>query len=163
MNSALAIEFKPTADTIITRNIYSNRNMARTTTPTNKKTEAPVEKIVPLTGKALKAKVKELSHLKKSETAKACGYYSVAKDGKIKVNLTKFYDAVLQSQGITIDEKPKTDRRGREASYRTTVYGNGQILIGGAYTRALNLVPGDEFEIKVGYKNIHLKAISKEA
>jgi AbrB-like transcriptional regulator len=163
MNSALAIEFKPTADTIITRNIYSNRNMARTTTPTNKKTEAPVEKIVPLTGKALKAKVKELSHLKKSETAKACGYYSVAKDGKIRVSLTKFYDAVLQSEGISIDEKPKVDGRGREASYRATVHGNGQILIGKAYTKALNLLPGDEFEIKVGYKHINLKAIPREA
>jgi AbrB-like transcriptional regulator len=144
--------------------------MARIAAPANKKapkaksaTAAPVEKIVPLTGKALKAKVKELSHLKKSETAKACGYYSVAKDGTVKVNLTKFYDAVLQSQGINIDDKPKADGRGREASYRATVHGNGQILIGAAYTKALNLVPGDEFEIKVGYKNIHLKAIPKEA
>jgi hypothetical protein len=137
--------------------------MARTAAPANKKTEAPVEKIVPLTGKALKTKLKELSHLKKSETAKACGYYSVAKDGTVKVNLTKFYDAVLQSQGISIDDKPKADGRGREASYRATVHQNGQILIGAAYTRALDLVPGDEFEIKVGYKNIHLKAIPKEA
>jgi hypothetical protein len=124
--------------------------MARIAAPANKKapkaksaTAAPVEKIVPLTGKALKAKVKELSHLKKSETAKACGYYSVAKDGTVKVNLTKFYDAVLQSQGINIDDKPKADGRGREASYRATVHGNGQILIGAAYTKALNLVPGD--------------------
>jgi AbrB-like transcriptional regulator len=144
--------------------------MARTTTPTNKKApkakpevQAPVEKIVPLIGKALKAKLKELSSLSKSETAKACGYYSVAKDGTVKVSLTKFYDAVLQSQGISIDEKPKADGRGREANYRATVHQNGQILIGAVYTRALDLVPGDEFEIKVGYKNIHLKAIPKEA
>jgi hypothetical protein len=129
----------------------------------NKKAEATVEKIIPLTGKALKTKLKELSHLKKSETAKACGYYSVAKDGNVKVNLTKFYDAVLQSQGISIDEKPKADGRGREASYLATVHKNGQILIGVAYTKALNLVPGDEFEIKVGYKHINLKAIAKEA
>jgi hypothetical protein len=151
------------ASIIGTRNIYSNRNMARTKAPANKKAEVPVEKIIPLTGKALKTKLKELSHLKKSETAKACGYYSVAKDGTVKVNLTKFYDAVLQSQGINIDDKPKADGRGREASYRATVHQNGQILIGAAYTRALDLVPGDEFEIKVGYKNIHLKAIPKEA
>jgi AbrB-like transcriptional regulator len=144
--------------------------MPKTAAPANKKapktkleTAAPVEKIVPLTGRALKVKLKELSHLKKSETAKACGYYSVAKDGTIKVSLTKFYDAVLQSQGISIDEKPKTDGRGREASYRATVHQNGQILIGAVYTRALNLVPGDEFEIKVGYKHINLKAIPKEA
>jgi hypothetical protein len=27
----------------------------------------------------------------------------------------------------------------------------------------ITLVPGDEFEIKMGYKHIHLKAIDKEA
>jgi AbrB-like transcriptional regulator len=142
---------------------FETKKMARTAAPANKKTEAPVEKIIPLTGKALKTKLKELSHLKKSETAKACGYYSVAKDGKIKVTLTKFYDAVLQSQGISIDDQPKADGRGREARYLATVHKNGQLLIGAVYTKALNLVPGDEFEIKVGYKNIHLKAINKEA
>jgi hypothetical protein len=139
--------------------------MARTAAPTNKKAEAqtPVEKIVPLTGKALQAKIKELSSLTKTETAKGCGYYSVAKNGTIRVNLKKFYDAVLQSKGINIDKNNKVDGRGREASYRATVNGSGQILIGAPYTRALNLVPGNEFEIKVGYKNIHLKAIPKEA
>jgi hypothetical protein len=142
--------------------------MPRTATPASKKapkSEAatPVEKIVPLTGKALKAKVKELSNLTKSETAKGCGYYSIAKDGKIRVNLTKFYDAILQSKGINIEKKPKVDGRRREASYRVAVYQNGQILIGASYTRALNLVPGDEFEIKLGYKHINLKAINRKA
>jgi hypothetical protein len=146
--------------------------MARTTAPTNKKApkakpevQAPVEKIVPLTGKALKAKLKELSSLSKSETAKGCGYYSVAKNGTVKVNLKQFYDAVLQSKGINIniDKKPKADGRGREATYRATVNGNGQILIGAVYTKALNLVPGDEFEIKMGYKHINLKAIDRKS
>jgi hypothetical protein len=146
--------------------------MARTTAPTNKKAPkakseapAPVEKIVPLTGKALQAKIKELASLSKSETAKGCGYYSVAKNGTVKVNLKQFYDAVLQSKGINIniDKKPKADGRGREASYRATVNGNGQILIGAVYTKALNLVPGDEFEIKMGYKHINLKAIDKKS
>jgi hypothetical protein len=123
----------------------------------------PTEKVTPLTGKALKAKIKELSDLSKSETAKACGYYSIDKSGKVKVNLTKFYDAVLQSTGISVSETSHVDRRGREASYRATVHQNGQILIGAAYTKALNLSPGDEFEIKIGYKHIHLKAIEKEA
>jgi AbrB-like transcriptional regulator len=134
--------------------------MARTA---NKKAQASVEKIVPLTGKALKVKIKELSHLKKNETAKACGYYSVAKDGTVKVNLTKFYDAVLQSQGISIDEKNKAYTTGRKATYRTTVQKGGLIVVGSVYTRALNLVPGDEFEIKMGYKHINLKAIDRKA
>jgi AbrB-like transcriptional regulator len=36
-------------------------------------------------------------------------------------------------------------------------------LIGAAYTNALNLFPGDEFEITMGYGHINLKAIAKEA
>jgi AbrB-like transcriptional regulator len=134
--------------------------MARTTVPTNKNTS---EKIVPLTGKALKEKLQELSNLSKSATAKGCGYYSITKGGKVKVNLTQFYDAVLQSKGINVDCKPSSNARGREASYIATVHKNGQLLIGAAYTKALNLLPGDEFEIKLGYKHIHLKAIIKEA
>jgi hypothetical protein len=122
-------------------------------------------KIIPLTGQALKAKLKELSNLTKTETAKGCGYYSVAKDGTVKVNLRKFYDAVLHSEGINVDKKskPKTGGRGRDASYRVIVHANGQLLIGAAYTRALNVLPGDEFEIKLGRKHINLKAINKEA
>jgi hypothetical protein len=127
------------------------------------KETSPTEKIIPLTGKALKLKLKELSDLPKSETAKGCGYYSIDKSGKVKVNLTKFYDAVLQSTGINVNEDSKVDRRGREASYRATVHQNGQLLIGAAYTKALNLSPGDEFEIKIGYKHIHLKAIEKQS
>jgi hypothetical protein len=152
--------------------------MPRTAAPANKKTAvvakapkdnsaAPVEKIIPLTGQALKAKLKELSNLTKTETAKGCGYYSVAKDGTIKVNLRKFYDAVLHSEGINVDKKskPKTGAgaTGREASYRAIVHANGNLVIGAAYTRALNLSPGDEFEIKLGRKHINLKAIAKEA
>jgi AbrB-like transcriptional regulator len=148
--------------------------MPRTAAPASKKTAAvtkapkaksaaPVEKILPLTGKALKAKLKELSSLSKTETAKGCGYYSVSKNGTVRVNLKKFYDAVLQSKGINVDKKTKANGRGRNATYRVTVHGNGQLLIGAAYTRALNLVPGDEFEIKLGHKHINLKLIDREA
>lgn len=34
--------------------------------------------------------------------------------------------------------------------------GNGNLLIGKAYTALLNLQPGDEFEIKLGRKQIRL-------
>jgi AbrB-like transcriptional regulator len=125
--------------------------------------QATAEKIIPLRGSVLKAKLKELKSLSKTETAKGCGYYTIGKDGKTKVNLKQFYDAVLQSEGINVDETPNKSRRGREASYQVTVHQNGQILIGAAYTKELNLVPGDEFEIKLGYKHIHLKAIMKQS
>ena len=36
------------------------------------------------------------------------------------------------------------------------VQGNGNLLIGKAYTAMLNLEPGDEFDIKLGKKAIRL-------
>ena len=37
-----------------------------------------------------------------------------------------------------------------------TVQGNGNLLVGKAYTALLELKPGDEFEIKLGRKQIRL-------
>ena len=34
---------------------------------------------------------------------------------------------------------------------------NGQIVIGSAYTREMGLQPGDEFQLKLGYKHIKLE------
>ncbi|MBW4494330.1 MAG: AbrB family transcriptional regulator [Oscillatoria princeps RMCB-10] len=110
----------------------------------------------PLTGKALLQKVKELSSLPRRETAKRCGYYTVAKNSQVRVNLTDFYDALLAARGIPLSPESSKDGRGREATYRVTVHKNGQIVIGSTYTEAMGLKPGDEFEIKLGYKHIHL-------
>lgn len=111
---------------------------------------------VPITGKALLQKVKELSHLPRRETAKRCGYYTTTKSGQTRVNLTDFYDAVLGAKGVALDPEGAKDGRGREPTYRVSVHKNGQIVIGSTYTTAMNLEPGDEFEIKLGYKHIHL-------
>ncbi len=110
----------------------------------------------PLTGKALLQKVKELSNLPRRETAKRCGYYTSTKGGQTRVNLTDFYDAVLAAKGVALDPEGAKDGRGREPTYRVSVHKNGQIVIGSTYTQAMNLKPGDEFEIKLGYKHIHL-------
>lgn len=119
------------------------------------------DKDTPLTGKALLQKVKELAHLTKREKAKECGYYTVSKDGQARVNLTGFYDALLEARGITMDPESSKDGRGREPTYRVSVHKNGQIVIGSTYTQEMNLKPGDEFEIKLGYK--HIKLIQLEA
>ena len=110
----------------------------------------------PLTGKALLQKVKELSNLPRRETAKRCGYYTVTKNNQTRVNLTDFYDALLVAKGLPLDPEGTKDGRGREPTYRVSVHQNGQIVIGAAYTKAMGLKPGDEFEIKLGYKHIHL-------
>lgn len=110
----------------------------------------------PLTGKALLHKVKELSHLPRRETAKQCGYYTITKTGQTRVNLTEFYDSLLVARGVPLNPEGTKDGRGREPTYRVSVHKNGQIVIGAAYTQAMGLQPGDEFEIKLGYKHIHL-------
>ncbi|MBW4577626.1 MAG: AbrB family transcriptional regulator [Aphanothece sp. CMT-3BRIN-NPC111] len=110
----------------------------------------------PLTGRQLLQKVKELSNLPRRETAKQCGYYTVTKSGETRVNLTDFYDAVLGAKGVPLDPEGTKDGRGREPTYRVSVHKNGQIVIGATYTEAMGLKSGDEFEIKLGYKHIHL-------
>lgn len=113
----------------------------------------------PLTGKTLLQKVKELSHLPRRETAKRCGYYTTTKDNQTRVNLTDFYDAVLAAKGVPLDPEGAKDGRGREPTYRVSVHKNGQIVIGSTYTQAMGLKEGDKFEIKLGYKHIHLKQL----
>lgn len=109
----------------------------------------------PLTGKALLQKIKD-SDLPRRELAKQCGYYTVTKEGQTRTNLQEFYDAVLAAKGIALEPETTKDGRGREASYRVSVHKNGSIVIGANYTQKLKLKPGDEFEIKLGYKHIHL-------
>lgn len=110
---------------------------------------------IPLTGKALLQKIKECSHMAKREQAKMCGYFS-----KNRVNLVEFYEASVAARGIALDPEQSRDKRGREPTHRVTVHKNGQIVIGATYTQAMGLNPGDEFEIKLGYKHIHLHQIS---
>jgi AbrB-like transcriptional regulator len=117
------------------------------------------EESTPLVGRALTDKIKELAHLAKRQTAIGCGYYTIAPSGQQRANLSGFYDAVLKAKGIKLEDNSGVDGRGREASYRVAVHQNGQIVIGGTYTRAMRGKPGDEFEIQLGYKHIRLKAI----
>lgn len=119
-------------------------------------------KVEPLIGDALLKKVKELEkeNLTKEEKAKKCGYYTLTKNGVERVNVMKFSNALLDSVGIELDGKPSGNGRGgRSASYRVTVQSNGNLLIGSAYTKQMELQPGDEFEISLGRKHIHLKQI----
>ncbi|CAN5754325.1 AbrB family transcriptional regulator [soil metagenome] len=113
-----------------------------------------------LKGKALLKKVKELEHLSREEKAKTCGYYTVTKRGVTRVNMMKFLNALIEAEGIQIDSTQSGNGRGgRSASYRITVQSNGNLLIGSAYTKLMGLKPGDEFEISLGRKHIHLKQL----
>src|ERR687886_617786 len=121
---------------------------------------AKLKKIEPLVGEDLLKKVKELENLSKEEKAKQCGYYTVTKNGIERVNMMKFLNALIDAEGIQLDGKQNGNGRGgRSASYRISVQSNGNLLIGAAYTKQMGLQPGDEFEITLGRKHIHLKQL----
>ncbi|MCL2932902.1 MAG: AbrB family transcriptional regulator [Trichodesmium sp. MAG_R03] len=114
----------------------------------------------PLQGEDLLNQVKELGNLTKEEKAKSCGYFTVTKNGVERVNMMKFLNALIDAEGIKLDGKPNGNGRGgRSASYRISVQSNGNLLIGAAYTKQMDLQPGDEFEISLGRKHIHLRQV----
>lgn len=117
----------------------------------------------PLVGATLIDKVKELGNLSKEEKAKKCGYYTVTKNGVERVNMMKFLNALIDAEGIELDSTSNGQGRGgRSASYRISVQSNGNLLIGSAYTKKMGLKQGDEFEITLGRKHIHLRQIGAD-
>ena len=111
-----------------------------------------------LTGQELLARVKELGDASKSELVRECGYVSTKKDGSERLNFTAFYEALLEAKGVSLGDGSAQGRGkgGRKLSYVTKVQFNGNLLVGKAYTAQLGLQPGDEFEIKLGRKQIKL-------
>ena len=110
-----------------------------------------------LTGSELLAKVKDLGDVSKTDLATACGYVSEKKDGSQRVNFTAFYEALLNAKGIDLGTgSAGVGKGGRKLSYIAKVQGNGNLLIGKAYTAMLDLQSGDEFDIKLGRKQIRL-------
>jgi hypothetical protein len=118
----------------------------------------------PLKGEALLNRVKELDHLSREEKARQCGYYTVMEDGTERLNMMKFLNALIDAEGIDLDSHAGdgSGRGGRNATYRVAVQANGNLLIGSAYTKKMNLKPGDEFEISLGRRQIRLKQVGED-
>ena len=109
-----------------------------------------------LTGSDLLAKVKELGDVSKTDLATACGYVTDKKDGAAS-EFHGFYEALLSAKGVELGGgSAGIGKGGRKLSYTAKVQGNGNLLVGKAYTAMLDLNPGDEFEIKLGRKAIRL-------
>ena len=104
-----------------------------------------------LVGKQLLDKARSLSDRSEKEIALGCGY--VGPSGRVlqKSFCRALVEAKAEEQGWTL---PKSSghsggARGRQAEFRTRVHGNGNLLIGHAYTRRLGLEPGQEFKIEL--------------
>ncbi len=111
-----------------------------------------------LTGTELLAKVKELGDVSKSDLVRSAGYVSTKKDGAERLNFTAFYEALLEAKGMNFGagNSGGKGKPGRSLSFNTKIQFNGNLLVGKAYTAQLGLQPGDEFEIKLGRKQIQL-------
>ena len=104
-----------------------------------------------LTGSELIAKTKELKGVSESEKVLACGYFSTSKNGKKRKNYNAYYKAIAEAQGYKSsgeNDPGVIGKGGRKLSYIATVQGNGNLLIGKAYTALLDLKAGDNFEIQ---------------
>jgi hypothetical protein len=101
-----------------------------------------------LEGKALLDRARALSNRPEDEIARACGY--VGPSGRV---LRKsFYRALVTAKGYVLPSSTASSGpgvKGRQAEFRTRVHGNGNLLIGSAYTRRLGLQPGQEFRIEI--------------
>ncbi len=101
-----------------------------------------------LVGEELLNKARALSNRPEDEIARGCGY--VGPSGRL---LRKsFYRALVEAKGYKLPSSSGNSSggpRGRQADFRTRVHGNGNLLIGHAYTRRLDLVPGQEFKIEL--------------
>ncbi|MEB3199533.1 MAG: AbrB family transcriptional regulator [Synechococcaceae cyanobacterium] len=112
-----------------------------------------------LTGAELLAKVKELEDASKSELVRAAGYVSARKDGGERLNFTAFYEALLEAKGMEFGQRTAgraKGRPGRDLSFQTRVQFNGNLMVGRAYTEQLGLRPGDQFQIRLGRRQIQL-------
>ncbi|MFQ6539047.1 MULTISPECIES: AbrB family transcriptional regulator [Aphanothece] len=103
-----------------------------------------------------------MGDVSKSDLVRACGYVSQKKSGDERLNFTAFYEALLQAKGVEFGGAPKAGKGGRKLSFSTKVQFNGNLMVGKAYTAMLDLKPGDEFEIKLGRKQIRLVPLGAE-
>ena len=108
-----------------------------------------------LEGKALLDKARALSNRPEDQIARACGY--VGPSGRLLKK--SFYRALVEAKGYKLPSHASSGSgggggaRGRQAEFRTRVHGNGNLLIGQAYTRKLGLEPGQEFRIEINPDN----------
>lgn len=125
------------------------------TKPAEKSPSRAKKALSMLTGPDLLAKVKDLGDASKSDLVRSCGYVSTKKDGTERLNYTAFYEALLEAKGMNLGESHGA-KPGRKLSFNTKVQFNGNLMVGKAYTALLDLKPGDEFEIKLGRRQIRL-------
>jgi hypothetical protein len=110
-----------------------------------------------LTGAELVAHHKNFSSNK--QAAEAAGYVKVLPDGRRRVQLAKYRDALLVAAGISpAGDSAEGGRKGKPLSYATRVLKPGHAVLGAAYLAEAGLEAGDALQIKVARGRITLSA-----
>ncbi len=100
-----------------------------------------------LEGQALLDRARSLSNRPEDQIARACGY--VGPSGRVLKK--SFYRALVAAKGYPTPSSSSGSGagKGRQADFKTRVHGNGNLLIGHAYTKRMGLEPGMEFKIEL--------------
>lgn len=100
-----------------------------------------------LEGQALLDRARSLSNRPEDQIARACGY--VGPSGRVLKK--SFYRALVAAKGYALPagQAGQGLAKGRQADFHTKVHGNGNLMIGNAYTRRMGLEPGMEFKIEL--------------
>ena len=83
----------------------------------------------------------------------------MATNASQRLEIVALYEALLETKGVSLGDGGGNGGKGRPGSslsFATKIQFNGNLLVGKAYTAQLGLKPGDEFEIKLGRKQIQL-------
>ncbi len=115
----------------------------------------------PRVGDELLNFVKKNQQLSKTELAQSTGYVSAKKDGAQRCNFTAMQDALVQAVGINIggSASPSRGVGGRKLSYKAKVQGNGNLLVGKAYTAVLGIDVDAQYTIKLNKKDNSIRLV----
>lgn len=106
-----------------------------------------------LAGSELVAFVKANADMHPNQLAKKAGFVKTDDEGKSRVLVQQFYDALLAAQGLPIK---RTSGRGRPTLQQVSVQRNGIVVLGKRYTDRFGVKPGDTLEISMDDDAIHL-------
>jgi len=111
-----------------------------------------------LTGSDLLAAVETMGpSASRQQLCEATGYVKVTTTGKTQIVYNTFLNAVLEAKGMVLPASQSAG--GPRPSFSTSTLGNGNVVVGRCYAKALGAEKGDTWSIQVdpGTKSITLK------
>ncbi len=102
----------------------------------------------PLTGAELLAHNKSFAGSLK-EAAQAAGYVKNLPDGRVRISLSRYREALLAAAGVQTASSSKRSTSGRPLSFKASVLKAGHLVLGAPYLAQAGLGHGDQVHIKV--------------